>query len=163
MKVYLVGEHYEYEGDEVNRAFTDETQAIIDACLNDEEVLDVVEVDEIQYDVNKYPLYYFWNISYNPYQKDPIINIYKKYGIEGINKYDEEDDEGYEYNKVHISSSNPDCRHAEYVYRVKCDTKEEAREIFYNALKECMDQFYINNQIVKQNGKIKTWKFPKKK
>ena len=144
MVVYVVYD-CDYEYWKIHKIYTTEKEAIIYASEHGYFV-EPHELSEGEFDVDKYNIYEYYEIFYNPKQRDPIYHIQKKKS----SKYPEENP---------ISLAEVTWEHKP-VFNVMADSDEEAKEIFYNAFKEVMDKYYAANNILRQNGKIKTWKKP---
>jgi hypothetical protein len=146
MKVYVCLKTYFYEGNIIKEIFTDEIQAAICAGLNDY-VIEEYEIKENIYNPNDYEMFTYYCVFYKNFCKIPIQYIEKRMGLKNHTEIDDE---------IYINSKG--LSRCEII----ASSAEEAADIFNNKYKELMDKFYIENDIKKQNGKIKTWKINKK-
>ena len=155
MKVYAV-KYCDYEENYIKGIFKDEVEAAIFKEENDKDndndnCLFIEEYDLIEgkYDTSKYKTFTYYNLYYKTFSKYPIESLYKYIGVEGIT------------DKSFVESVDDIILDTDYVnIFIKADSKEEAESKFYDLYEEAMNNHYKKENIIKQNGKIKTWKRP---
>ena len=82
MKIYVCY-WTDYDGINIEKIFTNETQAIIFAAIHSS-CIDVFDVDDNMYDVNDYHLFKYFKIGYNVANgENPIVEITEHTGVEG--------------------------------------------------------------------------------
>ena len=101
------------------------------------------------YDVSKYNFYNYFVINYNPMYKDPITFV------------EEVTSSIYpDMNPICVEKKSYTPGQPYYTFNVFADSRAEAKSIFYDKFKEAMDKFYMENNVLRQNGQVKTWKKP---
>lgn len=154
MKVYVV-EYFDYDEHYIKGIFTDEKEACIfkesisdkenDTCL----FIKSYDLTDHMYDVSKYKFFKYYYLTYAPFTKYPVVSIDEQTGVEGIT------------NKEFLDSPDNIRLVNQYVRTyIKADSIEEAETKFYDLYADAINKYYVDNNITKQNGKIKTWKKP---
>ena len=147
MKIYICYE-YDYDCFNIRKAFANKQEAIIFASENNLFV-DEQELVEGMYDVSKYNFYTYFVINYNPMYKDPITFV------------EEVTSSIYpDMNPICVEKKSYTPGQPYYTFNVFADSRAEAKSIFYDKFKEAMDKFYMENNVLRQNGQVKTWKKP---
>ena len=155
MKVYEV-KYCDYDEDYTKAIFKDEIEAAIYKEENDKDndnCLFIEEYDLIEgkYDTSKYKTFTYYKLYYKPFSKYPIESLNRCIGIEDIT------------DKLFITSINDISLYDEdAIAFIKADSDEEAESKFYDIYEKVINTHYKKENITRQNGKIKTWKRPKK-
>ena len=154
MKVYVV-EYFDYDEHIIKGIFTDEKEAcIFKESITDKDndtklFIESYDLTDHMYDVSKYKFFKYYYLTYAPFTKYPVVYIDEQTGVEGIT------------NREFLDSSD-DIQLVKHYVRtyIKADSIEEAETKFYDLYADAINKYYVDNNITKQNGKIKTWKKP---
>ena len=146
MKVYVCYK-YDYDYFDIKEIFTDELQAVIYAEKHQLSI-EEKEVKENMFDIEKYTFFNYYSITYQTFAKEPIVHIFEHKGVERLNKTE------------FIKSIKIDKydKYINDICYIRADSKEEAIDKFYDMYKIAIDNYYKENNITCQNGKIKEWK-----
>lgn len=143
MKVYVTY-WADWEEYTLHKIFSNRKEAEIYATEHNLYIEEYELADGI-YNVDEYNVTYF-TIFYNPCRRDPISNVVKHVS----NKAPEEG------KIVHWGDNN----HLKQ-FNVVADSEMEACEKFYDIFKIETDKYYIENNVLNQQGQIKVWHKPR--